>query len=335
MSEMKAILGQMALAAILILGSLPALGEDVSFQMSPPGGSAVPQYGQIGTPPPPLPSADGIAWPPPGGRPVAAPRPYDFGRPDAMVPASPVALPPVVSCPTPIERVIESTWYYRLDAFYWNERGDGGASVNEAGPLSTIGYLRRSGPERFRFELFGGTVSYDGAAMYNNGTEEPYHQANGTDYLGIRGEYELLIEPAAWSRVRLLAGVGTRFWFRDLQDAVTPSGNEVAGYQESWWTFYPYVGLETKESDEPGLKWFGSARFGITPLTHQYATYFDTVVYPRCGVTGRAELGVYFQRLWASAVVEVMTWSESADVEGTFQPASRMLTIGGQLGYTF
>ena len=318
---MKAILGQLILSAVLILDSLPVLGEDLSFMMPPP--------------PMPMPSADGIAWPPPGGRPVAAPRPYDLGRPDATVSANPAIIPPTVSCPPPIERVIESTWYYRLDTFSWNERSDGMDVVNEAGPISTLGYLRRNGPERFRFELFGGTVAYDGAAMYLDGTTEPYHQSIGTNYLGIRGEYDLLIEPAAWSRMRLLAGVGTRFWIRDLRDAVTPMGGEVDGYQETWWTFYPYVGLETKESDELGLQWFGSVRFGVTPLTYQHATYFETTVYPKCGVTGRAELGVHYQRLSFSAVVEAMTWSESADVRGTFQPASRMLTVGGQLGYTF
>jgi hypothetical protein len=332
---MKTILGQLLLCTAFLLESLPVLGQDVSFMAPPPGASAVPQYVQPATPPPPLPSADGIAWPPPGGRPVSNPRQYDLGRPAATVPEYPVVVPPAVCCPAPVERVTESSWYYRLDTFYWNERGGGQDLVNEAGPISTIGYLHRYGCERLRFELFGGTVSYDGAAMYDDGTTEAYHQSIGTNYLGIRAEYDLLFEPVAWPRVRLLAGVGTRFWIRDLRDATTPTGNEVDGYQETWWTFYPYVGLETKESDEPGLHWFGSARFGVTPLTYQHATYFDTTVYPRCGLTGRAELGVHYRQLSASAVLETMTWGESADVRGTFQPASRMLTIGGQLGYTF
>jgi hypothetical protein len=238
------------------------------------------------------------------------------------------------------ERPFESTWYFRQDAFSWNERVGGTDFVNEYGPLSTLGYLRRTGVERFRFELFGGTVAYDGGAMYDDGTVEPYHQSNGTDYLGLRAEYDLLIEPAAWSRVRLLLGIGTRFWFRDLQDAVTPSGNPVAGYQETWWTFYPYLGLETKDSPDPGPQLFASARIGITPLTYQYATYFDSTAWPRCGLTGRIELGVRFQRFSLSAVAEAMTWSESAVVQdaygdGSLQPASRMLTIGAQIGYTF
>ena len=112
-------------------------------------------------------------------------------------------------------------------------------------------------------------------------------------------------------------------------------GTPVAGYQETWWTFYPYVGLETKDSDEPGLKFFGSVRVGATPLTYQYATYFDTTAWPRCGITGQLEAGVRYQRFSLSAFVEVMTWGASAVVQDaygdySFQPDSRMLTLGGQ-----
>lgn len=116
----------------------------------------------------------------------------------------------------------------------------------------------------------------------------------------------------------------------------------MTGYQEDWWTFYPYVGLETRESDEPGWKFFGSVRFGLTPLTFQSINFpvtddycVNTSLYPRCGVTGKMELGVRFQRLAVSAYLEGFTWGESAESRGSLQPASRMLTIGGQLGYTF
>ena len=252
----------------------------------------------------------------------------------------------MVAVPAPADGPRESCWYYRLDTFYWNERSGGADFVNEYGPISTLGYVRRSGPERYRFELFGGTVAYDGAAQYTDDQgqlqSEPYHQSFGTNYLGCRGEYDLLIEPAAWSKARLVLGVGSRFWVRDLQDAVTPSDILVSGYQEFWWTFYPYVGLETRNSDEPGLQFFGSVRVGVTPLNFQYATLMDpdypragSVVYPRCGMTGQMELGVRYQKFSASAFLEAFTWGQSADVGDSFQPASRMLTIGGKIGYTF
>ena len=103
------------------------------------------------------------------------------------------------------------------------------------------------------------------------------------------------------------------------------------------------MGVETEEtSDEPGLQFFGSARVGATPLTVQYATMLDSnylragnVVYPRCGMTGQMELGVRYQKFSASAFLEGFTWGESAIVGDSYQPASRMLTLGGKVGYTF
>ena len=152
---------------------------------------------------------------------------------------------------------MDSMWYFRQEAFSWNEHpGTPYKDVNEYGPLSTLGYQHRHNVERYRLELFGGTMAYDGTAQYDDNTEEPYHKSDGTNYLGCRTEYDLLIEPTWWTSYRFLLGVGTRFWFRNIHDAVTPSGNDVTGYQETWWTFYPYIGLESKESSEPGPKLF-------------------------------------------------------------------------------
>ena len=317
------------LAVALVLTSHPALGDDLGRVMPPLGSPAGPAFAPPGLAPTQPPSPYDAAWPAPGQdvrRDGASP-------PNWIVPQPQTSAPMVVAASAPAESLAE--WYFRLDSFYWNERIDGVDFVTEYGPLSTLGYVRRSGVERFRLELFGGTVAYDGAAQFENLPDEPYHESFGTNYLGFRGEYDLLIEPAAWTRARAFVGLGTRFWIRDLRDAVTPSGADVFGYQETWWTFYPYIGLETKDSAEPGAKLFGSVRFGLTPLTYQHASYFDTVVYPRCGVTGQMELGVRFQRFSVSTYLEAMTWGESAVVRGGFQPESRMLTLGGKLGYSF
>jgi hypothetical protein len=294
-----------------------------------------------------------LSTPPPGGRsmadvvgPAAAPgMPSSFARPDAaLVPSDrAAALPPVTALFD--QRPIESTWYYRLDYFHWNERLNGSDFVNEDGPLSTVGYLRRSGPERFRFEVFGGTVAYDGGAQYVDDSgvyhTEPYHLSNGTNYLGLRGEYDLLIEPAAWTNARIVLGVGTRFWLRDLRDVELPD-MFVSGYQETWWTFYPYVGLETKVADPNALHFFGSVRVGLTAFTYQYADIADpyygtggSVLYPRLGVTSQAEVGVAGRHFSLSAFTELMTWGESAVVRYSLQPASLMLTVGGRVGCTF
>lgn len=311
----------LCLASLLMLRAQSVVGQDSSSTW-PPSAPAI-------QPEPPSPY--NAAWPAPG----QDARTFNAGRQDwTTTPEQ----PPVVSVapvPTPAEHLVESTWYFRQDSFYWNERIGSRDFVNEYGPLSTLGYVRRNGFERFRMELFGGTVAYDGGAQYEDGSYEPYHQSNGTNYLGVRGEYDLLIEPTSWSRMRLVVGVGTRFWVRDLRDAVTPSGSEVSGYQENWWTFYPYVGIETKESTEPGWHFFSSARFGLTPLTYQRISYFETTLWPQCGLTAQMELGVRFQKCSVSAYLETMTWGESPVVRECYQPESRMLTIGGKLSYTF
>jgi hypothetical protein len=326
-------LWKLGFTSLLMLGSWPAWGDDrlSAWQPPPADQPGSPAFGPANLQPQP-PSPYNVAYPPPGQD-----VPHTLGGARQDWTTAPQQPPVISTVPTaaPVERLIESTWYFRQEAFSWNERSNGQDFVNEYGPLSTIGYLHRNGCERFRLELFGGTMAYDGGAQYPDGSYEPYHQSNGTDYLGMRGEYDLLIEPACWRRVRGVIGVGTRFWIRDLHDAVTPSGDYVMGYQEDWWTFYPYIGLETRESQEPGWQFFGSARFGLTPLTYQYASAFDTALYPKCGVTGKAEFGVRVMHFSASAYIEVMTWGESAVVRDSFQPDSRMLTVGGQLGYTF
>jgi hypothetical protein len=280
---------------------------------------------------------------PPSPYPVTSPGPgqdmpnANMARQEAAVAFAPerTAVVPILPQPAPVDEVITSTWYFRQDAFYWNERSGGTDFVNERGPLSTLGYVRKNRFERFRMELFGGAVGYDGGAQFEDGSYEAYFQSNGTDYLGVRGEYELLIEPSSWSRARVFLGIGTRFWFRDLQDSVTPSGRTVLGYQENWWTFYPYIGLETKEPDEPGWHLFGSTRFGLTPLTYERINDFGITLHPRCGLTAQAELGVRYQHTAVSAFIECMTWGASGVVQDAYQPDSRMLTVGGKIGYTF
>ncbi len=283
---------------------------------------------------------------------AAAGLPSNLGRPDLTAgPPGRVAATPLLSSRLTDERPIESTWYYRLETFHWNERLNGQDFVNENGPLSVIGYLRRSGPERFRFELFGGTVAYDGGAQWGEGSDyyyQPYHMSNGTNYLGLRGEYDLLIEPTAWTNVRLVLGAGTRFWLRDLHDAMIPDPytpgvqDLVAGYQETWWTFYPYIGLESKAADPNTFHLLGSARVGMTAFTFQYADIVDptygtggSVLYPRLGVTAQAQFGVAYRHFSLTAYTELMTWGESAMIRDSLQPASLMFTVGGMVGYTF
>lgn len=227
----------------------------------------------------------------------------------------------------------EPAWYTRVDYFHWNERLDGADFVNEHGALVTLGYVRRVGRERFRFELFGGDVHYDGGAMFEDGTSEPLTATTG--YLGVRGEYDLLFEPDCLPAVSLLAGIGTRLWVRDLRGGTTSSGIPVFGYQETWWSVYPYIGVEKRRAPGGLFEFYWGGRIGCTPINYQYATWFDVPVYPRIGITGQAEAGVRGDWLFLAAFFEAMTWSQSNVAQDSFQPDSRMLTVGVKAGVSF
>jgi hypothetical protein len=228
----------------------------------------------------------------------------------------------------------ESTLYSRIDYFHWNERIGGGTLLNESGPLWTLGYQRRTGLERFRGEFFSGTVNYASQVDYANGTSEAYTSL--TRYMGLKGEYDLLYEPASWPSVAYFGGIGTRFWIRDLPDAITPSGTEVWGYQETWWTVYPYLGAERRRIIQGGPEMYWSGRIGLTARTFVHGSSLDdTRLYPQPGIMGTLECGVRGPHLFLSAFAETFNWRQSPEMRGWLQPASSLVMVGLKTGVSF
>ena len=268
------------------------------------------------------------AWPP-----VANPYPVGGGPALTAPTTSPAFAPIHLDNLIAAENPTNSHWYARWDYFTWNERLDGQEFVRETGSLATVGYQRRLGVERFRAELFGGTLNYHGSAMFDDGSSEPLDSY--TSYLGMRAEFDLLWEPEGFPNAAFFAGAGTRFWVRDLKDGFTPSGAEVWGYQEIWWTIYPYVGMEVKQPLSPTLHFFGSMRAGITPVTLEQVPSMDVVLYPKCGVTGQLECGLRGQHFTLSAYLEAMDWGQSAQSRDILQPYSRMFIAGVKGGWAF
>ena len=64
---------------------------------------------------------------------------------DLSGPANAACVPPDIAMPALGNRLIESTWYTRVDYFNWNEHSTGSDDVNEYGTLLTFGYMRRVG----------------------------------------------------------------------------------------------------------------------------------------------------------------------------------------------
>ena len=285
----------------------------------------------FGPPPPVAPTLEGPSWgmPAPG---LPSPSTSLAGPTASTPPTIPWASAAVA--PAPCELGRESTWYTRIDYFHWNERVDGQDFVNEDGALFTLGRVRRVGPERFRFELFGGSIGYSGGVQYDDGSTEPL--SSHTNYLGLRGECDLVYDPDWWPSTSLFVGVGSRFWFRDLPDAYTASGTFVWGYQETWWTIYPYLGLETRRQMHSGdIEWFASGRIGSTAITYEHVSFDDVVLYPRAGLSGQCEVGLRGPHLFLSAFSEAMMWRDSGIVRDVMQPRSRMVTVGLRAGISF
>jgi hypothetical protein len=264
----------------------------------------------------------------PLGAPAIEPFPPAAGSPMAF------PLPSAVPGTVPTSPSIESTWYTRIDYFHWNERIDHQSLVNENGPLVTLGYLRRVGNERFRAEFFDSSVRYKSFIQNQDGSIDPL--LSTTNYIGLRGEYDLLYDPEWWPAATLFAGVGTRFWLRDLPDSVTVSGKPVSGYLETWWTTYPYLGIQRRrEIGSSDIEFFASGRVGATAVTFQHVSWDDVVLYPKIGITGQLETGVRGPRFFVSAFSELLTWGQSAVVRGYLQPASSLVTVGLRTGFTF
>ena len=287
----------------------------------PPPGSGPPSYPPPSYPPSSYPpsSYPAPSYPPPTyptpSVPPSYPQPYpppsNFGPAYPPVAASDTPLPPPTVIATPFEKPAESSWYTRVDYFHWNERAGGTDFVNEFGALYTLGYQRRIGCQRFRVEVFGGDMTYDGGLQWPNGVIEP--DTSSTRYLGCRGEYEYLCEPTWWPEGTFFLGVGSRFWIRDIEAGFGVWGDFGEETQETWWTLYPYVGLEIKRPLQSGLEIYTSMRVGATAITYNYSNAYDLPVYPRLGVVAGIELGLRGKSLSLSGSCEVMTWARSKE----------------------
>lgn len=225
--------------------------------------------------------------------------------------------------------------YVRLEAFNWHETLDGMDFVDESGFLATVGIEQRSECLRYRLEFFGGRMDYEGHAQYDYYVY-PYEQDRGTGYFGGRMELEYLVEPLTWPRTTFVLGIGTRFWRRRLYDGELPSGDLVLGYDENWWTIYPYLGIETRDPPVIGrrLRLFGAARLGLTAFTREDVS-IGLTLYPRCDLLSQFEVGFRNDRFSVSLVAEAMGWGQSPVVDDFLQPDSVMSTLGLRFAYRF
>ena len=342
------------LGATLLLATSPVAGDDAGhYGAAPfvppaggqpvyPAGTSDPSFANPPGPPPetavPMPPSALPVGATPAGPPVWSPSgpasPSNVAPPAVYPSASAAQIYPAPPGAVQGEKPAQASWYTRAEYFHWNEHTNGTNFVNEDGVLFTLGYSRQIGIERFRAELFGGEVHYAGYDQSDNGALIPL--SSNTGYLGVRGDYELVLAPAVWEgRLAVLAGLGTRFWIRDLHDGTDADNNPVWGYQETWWTTYPYLGLETHRSVGENLDLYSESRMGATALTYQFASINQRPLWPRVGLFANAEMGLRGPRFFIAARAEVMSLAQSSVVQDPYQPNSLMVTAGGRLGFMF
>ena len=137
----------------------------------------------------------------------------------------------------------------------------------------------------------------------------------------------------------LLVGLGTRFWIRGFPDGVDDQGNFSPSIQETWWTIYPYLGLETHLHLSDTLELYSESRIGTTAVTYQNSSTDTEPLWPKPGIMANTEIGLRGPRFFVAGRAEVMSWSPSPWVAGELsessQPNSVMFTVGGRLGFMF
>lgn len=228
---------------------------------------------------------------------------------------------------------LETDWYAKFDYFCWKEQAHDVDSVDEHGALYTIGYMRRNGAKRFRAEVFTGTMNYTTGINWRS-----EDMGTITRYTGARTEFELLwdLNRRNGPPLNCFAGIGTRFWIRDIKDAQFDTGLSLIGHQETWVTLYPYLGIEQKWRARNCFEFFLSGRIGSTAWTYQSAASLGGPrLSPTACLTGQIEFGMYYEHLVTSVSFEAMTWGRSPTVNGDYQPSSQMYTTGVKVGLRY
>ena len=231
--------------------------------------------------------------------------------------------------------------YLKTESFTWKEYDNSGSQLlKESGLISAMGASVRSDIAEFlvlrgRGELFGGSVNYDGQTQTGTPVE------TDTNYAGfkIEGNLGWKFKVSEKSSLEPFAGLGFRWWQRDIQDTLY-----AAGYEETWWSFYGRFGIYGKHTFSGQLKAFAEA--GVRqPVSNRNKVDLSVIglstvtVEPGNKASVFAEAGLKWTRFKASLFYEGMRFSKSAPVTvnnvQVWQPESRADIFGISVGMDF
>jgi hypothetical protein len=244
----------------------------------------------------------------------------------------------------------ELSGYFTVQSFDWREFAQDMRAVRETGPLFGIGVvypvdLGNSFFLRPTAELFGGSVDYEGHACDIFGTN--CEAADTTvSYFGVQIQGDLGRSfPAGSAFFEPFAGLGLRYWRRDIDSGATASGVPTSGFTEDWVSLYARAGLRGRIvlSGKDSVFIVAGAKLPFytqnTAYTSSVGQGDDLVMKPGSQVSFFAETGVELGRLSASVFYDSFRFPQSPSVanglaEG-YQPKSTMDLYGLKLGWTF
>ncbi|NOZ25966.1 MAG: autotransporter outer membrane beta-barrel domain-containing protein [Nitrospirae bacterium] len=237
-----------------------------------------------------------------------------------------------------VVRAADSDIYLKIESFTWTEYDDQGTRLlKESGPIYTIGSSVRSDLSGALFlgvnaELFGGTVGYDGQTQAGVPVE------TDTDYTGFVAEGDLgwKVHLRGKATLEPFAGLGYRWWRRDIKDTVS-----AIGYEETWWSLYARLGAQGEYAYTEKVTVFGKAGLKIPVITENEVDLsiigLSTVKVEPGNVTSVfAEAGVKWTRFEAGLFYEGMRFSKSDPVTvggaQVWQPETKADMFGIKLG---
>ena len=250
--------------------------------------------------------------------------------------------------------VEELTVYPSFQYFTWKEFNGGTRLLKEDGFLYGAGAAIRvdllktetgSLMLKGKAELFGGVVDYDGQTQPPN----PFPVKTDVTYIGARGETDLGWRfPVQDVSIEPFAGIGYRWWLRDLHDttAFDPGQGRnvsVGGYTEYWQTIYARLGahLDYTLSDSLKLFWEAGAKYPFyNANTVKIVNAGEKTIRPGNAWSAFAEVGARYKRFRPAVFYEGFRYSQSPLVpiggnSAIFQPESESDIIGISLGWAF
>ena len=237
--------------------------------------------------------------------------------------------------------------------FHWRELVAGQSILTEQGPMygidGTIALdllkTERAGTLTLKDKvgIFGGLVYYDGQ------TQAPHNLPVKTDviYVGVKEELALgWAIPFGDSRLEPFAGLGYRWWLRDLQDSTANNGTsnvKVSGSNEVWESAYTKLGAALSIPLTRDWRIFveGGGKYPFYNSSYiDTAGVGNTTLRPEPRWSAFGELGARSGKLRTALFYEGYRTGQSplvriSSTSGVYQPKSDEDVVGVSFSYCF